>query len=552
MIAPGAARQFSMADLETALPAGTAKPIHYATTIKPEMSGFFQHVLFRPNNNALANLTMCEASTSANATTLINVHSSLLDDGYPSSVAITNTGTRSISVRLGIFDARDGRRLGTYQSSPISANAQAVVTVAEMQAGAGVTPPTNAFHYVIKAESEFTGFLQHLINNQRAGTITDVTAMCAFGALPTPVATEALRYPGPLFSSAQANQSSMLGIHNTGTAAGTVHVTLLNNTNGVVLGRWTSPTIPAGAAPQFPMSEIETGLTPGVSRPQMYSAFVETQIDGTLQNLLVRTTDGSVTNASTCNAAVGANGARVANVRASASDARSLSWIVIANAGGASATATLGVFDAATGNRLGTYTSAPIAAGGQLLVTAAGLESGAGLEAGGSSARYVIALEGTFRGFLQHLVDNQSVGILSEMTATCQLPARSLSYTDCSAGFTSACPMSPGSAERAGQIKKNSGFEFYRLTLTQGRTYTIDAKGADTQDGTLVSPYIFVHRADFTVAEQGSNGGTGRNANLSFTPPTDGTYYIVVTGSTLTSNGIVVAHPSGTYKISIR
>ena len=48
-----------------------------------------------------------------------------------------------------------------------------------IEAGASVSPGTTIYHYIIKAEGTFTGFLQHLVNNKSTGVITDMTTICA-------------------------------------------------------------------------------------------------------------------------------------------------------------------------------------------------------------------------------------------------------------------------------------------------------------------------------------------------------------------------------------
>ena len=45
-----------------------------------------------------------------------------------------------------------------------------------------LTPSSGMYHYNIKLENSFTGMLQHLVNNQRAGLTTDMTAVCALNA----------------------------------------------------------------------------------------------------------------------------------------------------------------------------------------------------------------------------------------------------------------------------------------------------------------------------------------------------------------------------------
>jgi len=551
-IAAGAAPQFPIDTVESAIPAGTAKPAYYAITIRPGISGFFQHVLFRPADGTLTNLSTCEASSTANSRALTNVHTTILDNGYPSSIAIVNTGANDSQAVLGIYDARDGTRLGTYNSVSISDDAQAVVTVAAIQAQAGIVPNGQQFHYVIRIENDFTGFLQHLVNNQQAGVITDMTTACTFGTVPTPVATEALIKTGPLYASAESQ--SFLRFINSGASAGTVNVTLYNPTSGARLGRWTSPSIAAGAAPQFPITTIETAINPGVAKPAQYSAHVEAQMDGVLQHVLFRAADGTLTNLSTCSAAVGATANQLANVHTTVLDTPGYpSSVAVYNTGGAAASATLGIFDAVTGARLGTYSTPSIAAGGQAVLTVAAIEQGAGITPVAGQLHHVIRIENSFRGFLQHLVNNQRAGVITDMTTVCTLPTRAVSYTDCAAGFLSACNLPVSATATAGQVKRNGGFEFYRASLTAGRTYTIDIKGVDSGSGTLASPFLFVQRtSDFGVASQGGGGGTGRDLRRTFTPDTSADFYIVVTGSTLTSNGIVVANPSGTYTISLQ
>ena len=551
-IPAGAAPQFPVTTLESALPPGTVKPAYYAAIIRPQISGFFQHVLFRPADGTLTNLSTCEVSSSANALALANVHSTLLDNGYPSSIAITNSGASAINpVRLEILDARDGIKLGTYVSPSLGPNAQAVVTVAQMQAAAGITPPAGAFHYVVKSETPFTGFLQHLVNNQRVGVITDMTTTCSFGTLPTAVATEAIRNPGPFFSTAQTESQSFLRLLNTGTTPGTARVTLTRSETAAVLGRWVSPTIAPGAAPQFPISEIETMLTPGINKPQYYSALVEAQFDGLLQHVLFRPADGTLTNLSSCNASVGANATRLTNVHTSILDNGYPSSVAIANTGSTAAAATLAIFNAATGARLGTYTSPSIPSGGQVVITVSSIETQAGLTPGSGQFHYVVSIEGSFRGFLQHLVNNQRAGVITDMTTSCELGARSVTYSDCDS-FDAACPIQTDGTEVQGQLKKNGAFQYFRATLSGDRTYTIEAKGVDSNNGTLARPSVSVFPQTGPQVGGGSLGGVGRDARISFTATANSSYFIVIGGFTLTSNGLVTAHPSGSYKVSIR
>ena len=58
-IAPGTAQQYSIATLEGALPAFGAKPALYSATMQAQFDGTFQHVLWKPGDGTLTNLSTC-------------------------------------------------------------------------------------------------------------------------------------------------------------------------------------------------------------------------------------------------------------------------------------------------------------------------------------------------------------------------------------------------------------------------------------------------------------------------------------------------------------
>ena len=178
---PAAAEvQFFIQDIENGADQTFTVPSFYSVSIRPTFAGYFQHVLWKPADGTLTNLSTCDTRTTSDVTTAVGVHSSLLQNGYPSSIVVHNTGTSTTNVMLGIYDARNGNKISNYNAGFIPANGQAIVDVADMEAG--VFPPINPsgtmFHFVIKAEGSFTGYVQHLVNNQSAGVVTDMTAVC--------------------------------------------------------------------------------------------------------------------------------------------------------------------------------------------------------------------------------------------------------------------------------------------------------------------------------------------------------------------------------------
>jgi hypothetical protein len=179
-IAPGTAPQYPITTVESALSSGT-KPAFYSVTMQSQFAGTFQHVLWKPSDGTLTNLSTCDSGITAVATRVANVHSSILGSfGYPSSIVVYNTGTTAGAVSLTITDATTGNTLGTYQTLPIPANGEQILSVSALESAAGITPKSTISHYVVSALGTFTGYLQHLVNNTAVGVTTDMSTVCSF------------------------------------------------------------------------------------------------------------------------------------------------------------------------------------------------------------------------------------------------------------------------------------------------------------------------------------------------------------------------------------
>jgi hypothetical protein len=183
-IAPETAPQYSIADIESVLPSGFSRPNIYSLSIQSQFEGTFQHIVYTPSVGLLTNFSTCDAGVSV-PSRLVNVHSSLLSiAGFPSSVALYNTGTAAAAVTLALYDARNANLLGTYTTESLPPNSQLVISVATMEAAAGIAPTANMMHYVVSVEGSFTGYLRHLVNNVRPGVTTDLSTVCAFSRAP--------------------------------------------------------------------------------------------------------------------------------------------------------------------------------------------------------------------------------------------------------------------------------------------------------------------------------------------------------------------------------
>ena len=546
-IPPEAAREYPAALMESAIVPGTPLPAAFAVTVEPAFSGAVQNLLRRADG-ALANLSTCDAGVTTAPTRITHVQASLPGNAATSSIVVAqavrgnetvDAGNHDVvAVTLGIFDARDGARLGAYVTAPIPRNGQATVAVADMERAAGITARADVPYYIVRVESAFSGYLQHVSTG--AGVVSDLTTACAFEAVTPVFDTNAVVQPGPVFPA-----RSFLRFFNTGAVAGAVDVTLADVASGAVLGQWTSPAIAPGAARQFAVSEIARAVPSAPS----YTALVQTQIAGTMQHVMWRAGDAVLSNASTCDAGVTSTARQLANVHASAF-ADYPSSIVMTNTG-ATAAAAIGLYDAATGSKLGAMTTAPIPAGGQFTLSAAALEAAVGGVPTGTQ-HYVVKLESAFEGFLQHLVGNIRAGLTTDLSASCALPALSVRFDPCPADRP--CALATG-AEVVGQLKSQYTTDTYRVALVQGRPYTVEIRGRDSSAGTLFAPRLQVYDTNLALTVTANGGGAGRDVKYVFTPAATGAYTLVVSaresGYAEEDDFKVINPTTGTYRISV-
>ncbi|MDX2145586.1 MAG: right-handed parallel beta-helix repeat-containing protein [Rhodospirillaceae bacterium] len=418
--------QFAIAAIETALGLGATKPDYYSITMQPGIAGYYQHVLWRPADGTLTNLSTCASGVTADARQLSGVHSSLLQSGYPSTVVVSNTGTVPTTATLGVYNANTGAKRGTYTTASIPAGGQVLVSIPAIEASTGL-PASDLYHYVIKTEGAFTGYLQHLVNNMQAGVNTDMTGVCALGgaastAVPAPLPA------GTIFSSAQPSSRSFLRFHNTGAGPGTVTVTFRDFATGQSVGTWTSTSVPVDGELQFAIADIENTLGLGANKPAYYAVSMQSSINGYFQHVLWRPADGTLTNLSTCAAGVTADSVKLSGVHTSLLQSGYPSSVVVSNTGTAATTVTLGVYNANTGVKRGNYVTPSIPAGGQALVAIPTIEATTGLPSS-DLYHYVIKAESAFTGYLQHLVNNMQAGVITDMTAVCALGGMPIAAT---------------------------------------------------------------------------------------------------------------------------
>jgi hypothetical protein len=223
-----------------------------------------------------------------------------------------------------------------------------------------------------------------------------------------------------VFSTAQTDAISYLRFYNTGSSSGSVIVNLYNAATGAKVVEWQSPAIAANATLQVPVSTIEAAGVGVSTKPQFYAVGVAPSITGTFQHIVYRPSPGSFSNLSSCDTGLTTNAGKLANVHSSLNSTYP-STIMFYNSAGTAAAVSVGVFDARTGTRLGTYATPSIAPGTQTAIGAAAIEVGARITPSTSITEYTLKVESGFTGTVQHILDNQPADFLADMTAACPL-----------------------------------------------------------------------------------------------------------------------------------
>ena len=84
-----------------------------------------------------------------------------------------------------------------------------------------------------------------------------------------------------------------------------------------------------------------------------------------------------------------------------------------------------------------------------------------------------------------------------------------------------------------GEIETSKDFDWFAVDLVAGHTYVIDLEGTDSGGGALQDPVLrglYDAEGNRIAGTRDNDGGTGRDARLTFTATTTGTYYIEARG----------------------
>ncbi len=411
-IAPNAAPQYSIREVEAALQVGN-RPATYSAVISSAMTGTFQHVLHRPAYGVLTNLSTCSAGVARAGRQIAGVHTSNLNDGYPASIVVQNQGATAAAAQIGIYDARDGRRVGAFTTAEVPVDGELLLPVRQLESAARVTPAWDTGHWVLKIENDFSGALQQVIANQGAGLMTDMTTVCALDGAAG--AGQSSSEMGMIFP-ASAEFESILRVYNPSPRTAPIHVDIFDAASGSRMGRWDSVSIAPNSSRAFSVAD----MLPAVDEASPFlRLMVQSDFPGFVQHVLRHNGRGASTNLSACGAGTTASARDAIAVRASAIEEENVALLVLYNAGTAAAVAELAVFDALDGRALGDFTTSEVPAGGNIALSVVDIERGLELPAHSGIGAYNVRLKDGFDGLMQYLLVSVRTGAVSDMTTAC-------------------------------------------------------------------------------------------------------------------------------------
>ena len=181
IIPPHSSQQVAVATIEAQAGIKGPKSPTYVIRVRSQLglqSGFLQHVVWRPGDGTLTNMSTCDDGVTTLPLQLNNIHSKVLTDQYPSTIVVTNTGREAKAYSIRIAHSGTGLFYGRYIGPSVPSMGASQFVSSSLEAAAPFILTTNTAHYNVEEETFFPGFLQHLVLNKRAGVLTDLTTVC--------------------------------------------------------------------------------------------------------------------------------------------------------------------------------------------------------------------------------------------------------------------------------------------------------------------------------------------------------------------------------------
>ena len=170
--------QLEMNDIEADLGINTSGRSTYTAIVNSSFAGYLQHVIWNPGGASLTNVTSCLGGLSSNQTRLINVHTDRVAAGYPSYIYIHNGGYDVDRAELNVYESATGESIGAVSVSDIAPATTVVIDALDILDEIGYSPGEGDFHFNLVLRSGFDGSIAHIVNNEGAGVLTNMSDKC--------------------------------------------------------------------------------------------------------------------------------------------------------------------------------------------------------------------------------------------------------------------------------------------------------------------------------------------------------------------------------------
>ena len=231
---------------------------------------------------------------------------------------------------------------------------------------------------------------------------------------------EGLAVPGVLTSNS-ATARSYIRLHNTSGSRGRVDITLVDDDSGKTVATH-ARRLRHLSTLQVGISDIEADASIDLSEVGLtYTAYVESDFAGRLQHVLWNPGEGVLTNVSPCVDGLADPGRFLAYVHTSLIQSYPSSFFVHNNRSIATR-AEFTAYSNITGRELGRVETSEIAPYSSIVFAASDAYDAIDFQPRDGEFHINFVLSEDFRGFAQHIVDNRDAGVVTNMSATCELP----------------------------------------------------------------------------------------------------------------------------------
>ena len=170
--------QIEVKDIEQGLGIDLGGREQYTAIINSSFDGYVQHVIWNPGGQSLTNVTSCLDGVASAQNRLINVHTERVASGYPSWIDVHNGGYRVDDAELDIYESATGDLIGSVRVEDINPATTGFVSALDILETLDYAPGEEDYHFNIVLRNGFEGSIAHIVNNEGAEVLTNMSDKC--------------------------------------------------------------------------------------------------------------------------------------------------------------------------------------------------------------------------------------------------------------------------------------------------------------------------------------------------------------------------------------